>query len=106
MLTANAWKSLGKCVVAGFAIEIPMLAWFLSVQDRMHVSMVPGVLFIFQLPGYFLMFVLMWPFKAHVSTATYNWVGELLLCCVQAVMIGGVLFLARLKKHFDTRRWS
>lgn len=96
-------KMLGRSIAWGFAVEAPILVWFLLVQDRMHVSAIPSILFLFHIPGYYLANVLLGPLKAHVSSVEYNWLGTSLMGCLQATIIGMVFFLARLKKYWNSR---
>ncbi len=96
-------KLLGRSIAWGFAVEAPILGLFLSVQDRMHISAIPSILFVFHLPGYYLARVLLAPLSAHVSTAEYNWLGTSLMGCLQASIIGTFIFLAKLKDYWNSR---
>ncbi len=103
MVRTELVKLLGRCIAWGFAIEAPILALFLSVQDRMHISVIPGILFVFHLPSYYLTRVLLAPLSAHISTVEYNWLGTSLMGCLQATIIGTVIFLAKLKDYWNSR---
>ncbi len=103
MTRAGLLKLLGRCIAWGFAIEAPILALFLSLQDRMHISIIPGILFVFHLPSYYLTRVLLAAFRAHISTVEYNWLGASLMGCLQATIIGTLIFLARLKNYWNSR---
>jgi hypothetical protein len=98
MRSTTRLKLLGRGIAWGFLIEAPILAWFLSVQDRMHVSVIPGMLFVFHLGSYYLMRFFLWPVENHVSTSIFNWLGYSLMGCLQAIMIGSALFVSRLQK--------
>lgn len=99
MIVTSPWKLLGRCIAWGFAIEAPILAWFLSVQDRMHVSMIPGILFVFHFASYALSVFLLRPLNGRISTVASNWLGISLMGCFQAILIGGLVFLAKLAKQ-------
>src|SRR5260370_1037077 len=75
MTRAGLLKLLGRCIAWGFAIEAPILALFLSLQDRMHISIIPGILFVFHLPSYYLTRFLLAAFRSHISTSEYNSLG-------------------------------
>jgi hypothetical protein len=99
-------KLLGGCMAWGawgFAIEAPMLAWFISVQDRFHVSVIPGMLFVFHLASYFLMRLFLWPIENHVSTSAFERLAYLVMGCLQAIIIGSALFAVRLQRRQKLR---
>jgi hypothetical protein len=89
------WKVFVRCIGWGVAIEAPILAWFLSIQDRMHVSMIPGMLFVPHVFSYGLTMLLLRPLHGHISKATENWLGFSLMGVFQVILIGGLLFLAK-----------
>ena len=98
------WKAFVKCIGWGVAIEAPMLAWFLSTQDRMHVSMIPGMLALPHFASYGLTMLLLWPLRGHISRATENWLGFSLMGVFQAILIGGLIFLVRRRGTLLWRR--
>src|SRR6266481_5859571 len=100
MMPTVLLKMVGRCAMWGCAIEIPILAWFLLVQDQMHVSAIPGILFALHLPSYYLTSILLGPLKARVSAVEYNWLATSLMGCLQAAIIGMFFFLAGLKKNY------
>src|SRR5205807_8601205 len=87
----------GKCVAWGFVIEAPILAWFYSVRDRFHVSVIPGILFVFHFASYCLARIFLFPFERHISNETMNILGYPLLGIIQTVIIGSLLFIRNLK---------
>src|SRR2546430_3364906 len=95
MIPSTSRKLLASCMAWGFAIEAPMLAWFISVQDSMHVSVIPGMLFVFHLASYFLMRVFLSPIENHISMSAFNRLAYLLMGCLQAVIMGSTLFAFR-----------
>jgi hypothetical protein len=102
MIPSTSRKLLGGCMAWGFAIEAPMLAWFISVQDRFHVSVIPGMLFVFHLASYFLMRLFLWPIENHVSTSAFERLAYLVMGCLQAIIIGSALFAVRLQRRQKT----
>ena len=101
MVRTDLVKLLARCVTWGFVIEAPILALFLSLQYRMHISVIPSILFVLHLPSYFLTGVLLAPLRAHISTVEYNWLFSSLMGCLQATIIGTLIFLAKLKDYLE-----
>jgi prolipoprotein diacylglyceryltransferase len=99
MMPTTRLRLLGRCIAWGFFIEAPVLAWFLSVQTRAHVSMIPGILFVFHFASYCLMRIFLFPFERRISDETMNWLGYSLIGCLQAIIIGCALFVHRLQKQ-------
>ena len=81
-----------KALVLGVAIEIPLILWFNSTQGDAHISMVPGILFVFHLPSYFLMRLILLPFEGHLSDTAFNSLGISLMAIFQAVLIASIVF--------------
>jgi hypothetical protein len=61
----------------------------------MHVSMIPGMLFVPHVFSYGLTMLLLRPLHGHISTTTENWLGFSLMGVFQVILIGGLLFLAK-----------
>src|SRR5215471_5146061 len=99
MIPTTSRKLFGRCLAWGVAIEAPFLVWFLSIQDRMHASVIPGILFVFHLLSYCLTRLLLWPVEKHVSASTFNLLAYSLMGCLQAIMIGSALFASKLKNR-------
>jgi hypothetical protein len=93
------YKLFEKCVAWGFVIEAPILIWFYSVRDRFHVSVVPGILFVFHFVSYCLMRIFLLPFERHISDETMNTLGYPLMGIFQAIIIGSLFFIRKLKTH-------
>jgi hypothetical protein len=94
-----SWKLLGKCIAWGFVIEAPILAWSISVEDRSHVSVIPGILFVFHFASYGLTRISLFLFQQHLSNEMMNRLGFSLMGSFQAIIIGSLLFIGKLKKQ-------
>jgi len=98
-MNTTSWKLFGKCVAWGFVIEAPILAWSISVEDRSHVSIIPGILFVFHFASYCLMRISLFPFERHLSSEMMNRLDFWLMGSFQAILIGSLLFIRKAKKQ-------
>src|SRR2546423_6368329 len=96
MNTASC-KLFGKWLAWKFVIEAPIVVWFYSARDRFHVSVIPGILFVFHFASYCLMRISLFPFERHMSDETMNTIGYPLMGIFQAIIIGSLLFIRKLK---------
>jgi hypothetical protein len=72
---------------------------FLLTQYRMHTTMIPSILFVFHLPSYYLTSLALGPLETHLSPAAYNWLVTAMMGCLQAVVIGVLILLFKLRNN-------
>ena len=93
-----SWKLYFQCIAWGAVIEAPILAWFLSVKDDFHVSVIPGLLVFLQVVGFSLSYVLLAPFEHSLSESSQGLIGFPLIFFLQSIAYGTVIYVFK-RKH-------